>query len=127
MSADTSSEKKFGLLFSFIFLLVAAYPIIDGATPLLWAAAISVLFAAATLLFPRLLIVPNRAWINLGTAMGAVVAPIVIGLVYLFTIIPVGVFMKLSGRDLINKKMDSKIESYWIDRKQPIESMEEQF
>jgi len=49
------------------------------------------------------------------------------GLVYFTTVVPVGLIMRLMGKDLLQKKMDADAKSYWIERKQPVGSMKNQF
>ena len=76
---------------------------------------------------PQYLSVPNKLWTKLGFLLGAVVTPIVMALVYYSTVVPIGMFMKLLGKDLLNKKIDSSAKTYWIERDQPVGSMKNQF
>ena len=40
---------------------------------------------------------------------------------------PIGLFMSMIGKDLLNKKHDKKKETYWIKRIKPTGSMKRQF
>ena len=127
MRADISSEKSFGIVFTVVFCLIALYPLLDGDDPKLWALGVALLLVAVTFLAPSLLTQPNKLWFKIGVFLGMVIAPIVMGLVYFTTVVPVGLVMRLMGKDLLQKKLDSGVKSYWIKRKQPVGSMKDQF
>ena len=48
-------------------------------------------------------------------------------LVYFSTVMPIGLIMRLLGKDLLLQKLDKKAKSYWIKRTIPIGSMKNQF
>ena len=68
----------------------------------------------------------NLAWIKFGGLLGRIVAPIVMAAVYFLIITPIGLFMRLIGKDLLNTKF-SKDNSYWIKRQKNIGPMKRQF
>ena len=49
------------------------------------------------------------------------------GVVFFLVITPIGIFMKLLGKDLLNNKYDNKKNSYWIDREKTKSTMKQQF
>ena len=55
------------------------------------------------------------AWMSLGVAIGRVTAPIVLLVVYAVLVVPVGVAMRLRGRDMLRLRRDEKAVSYWED------------
>ena len=59
--------------------------------------------------------------------LGSIVAPIVMALVYFITVLPIGLIMRLLGKDLLKLKLDKSAKSYWIERREPIGSMKNQF
>jgi hypothetical protein len=61
----------------------------------------------------------NRAWTRLGLILFKLVNPIVLVLIYLSTIVTIGMIMRLSGRDLLSRKFDRQAESYWVVREPP--------
>ena len=54
-------------------------------------------------------------WMGLGLTLGFFTAPIVMGVVYVLVVVPVGVWFKLSGRDVMRRQIDPKATSYWED------------
>ncbi|MEM7405699.1 MAG: SxtJ family membrane protein [Pseudomonadota bacterium] len=126
-TVEVGSERGFGLVFAVVFLIVALWPLFHGASPRVWAFAIAAAFAVLAFAFPRSLAVPNRLWHKFGLLLGAIVAPIVMALVYLTTFIPIGIALALFKKDLLRLKLDPECETYWIERKDPPQSMKNQF
>lgn len=54
-------------------------------------------------------------WMGLGITIGLVTSPIIMGILYLVLIVPVGLFFRLTGRDLMRRKIDPQAASYWED------------
>ena len=122
-----ASERGFGIVFAIVFALIGLYPLWNGDPVRLWAMIIAVAFLALALIAPRTLALPNRLWFRLGMALGAVVAPIVMFVVYAIAVVPVGLIMRLLGKDLLRQRLDQNAKSYWIDRERPVGSMKDQF
>jgi hypothetical protein len=126
-TVKSGSERSFGIVFAIVFLLIGIYPLTDGSEIRLWSLIIAFIFFVLAYVAPQYLSVPNKLWTKLGFLLGAVVTPIVMALVYFSTVVPIGVFMKLLGKDSLNKKIDSSAKTYWIERDQPVGSMKNQF
>ena len=126
-STERSSEKSFGLVFSIFFLIVALYPLLTSSSLRMWALVLSIIFLLLAVLAPKILVLPNKLWFKFGLLIGSIVAPIVMSLVYFVTVVPTGLFMRLLGKDLLKQKLDKNAKSYWIERKEPIGSMKNQF
>lgn len=124
---EISSEKSFGVVFSLVFLIVALYPLINSADFRIWALVLSIIFFLLAFLAPKVLVLPNKLWFKFGLLIGSIVAPIVITLVYFVTVVPTGLIMRLLGKDLLKQKLDKNAKSYWIERKEPMGSMKNQF
>ena len=127
ISTEQSSEKSFGIVFSIVFLIVALYPLINSEGLRIWALVVSTIFFLLVFLAPKILVLPNKLWFKFGLLIGSIVAPIVITLVYFVTVVPTGLIMRLLGKDLLKQKLDKNAKSYWIERKQPMGSMKNQF
>ena len=78
------------------------------------------------LLASRILTPLNKAWVKFGELLGMVIAPIVMAIIYFIIITPIGLLMRLLGKDLLNMKFN-KNKSYWIKREKNIGSMKKQF
>jgi len=54
-------------------------------------------------------------WMGFGLTLGLVTSPVIMFALYAVLIVPVGLFFKLTGRDLMRRKLDAKSDSYWED------------
>jgi ABC-type Fe3+-siderophore transport system permease subunit len=79
---NMGSEKGFGVVFAIVFFLIGLYPLLHGGPVRLWALVAACILLALAFLAPKTLSVPNKLWFKLGMALGAIVAPIVMALVY---------------------------------------------
>ena len=121
-----SSNRSFGILFSILFAIIAFWPIINGNPLRLWSIPISVIFLVLGLLNSKLLNPLNIVWVKFGELLGIIIAPIVMAIIYFIIVTPIGLFMRLIGKDLLNLKF-SKANTYWIKREKKISSMKKQF
>lgn len=122
-----SSDKGFGIVFAAVFLLLGLYPLSKGNDPRIWAICCSALFLLSALFFPKALSVPNRLWGRLGELLGAVVAPVMMALIFFVVMTPIGLFIRLTGKDLLKSKLDKGAKTYWNERDTKVGSMKDQF
>ena len=121
-----SSDRGFGLTVGGILLAIAAartgLQVWHGAAPS-WVegvvALIGVLLLGFGLVAPDRLAPLNRAWTALGLLLFKVVNPVVLGMIYLTTIVPIGLLMRATGRDPLHLKFDRQAGSYWVVREPP--------
>ena len=120
------SNRSFGLVFCIIFLLIGLYPLIKAESISIWAILVSLIFLILGLLNSKFLTPLNILWTKFGELLGRVIGPLVMGLIYFLIITPIGLLMRLIGKDLLNTKF-SKVHSYWIKRDKNIGTMKRQF
>ena len=121
-----NSNRGFGIVFFVVFLLISFWPSIEGQSIRIWALTVSLIFLVLGLLNSKLLSPFNLIWVKFGEVLGRIIAPIAMGVVYFIIITPIGLFMRLIGKDLLRTKF-SKNNSYWIKREKNIGSMKRQF
>ena len=122
-----SSNRNFGLVFFIVFLILGLWPIKNEEEIRIWLVIISLIFLILGMVKSKLLTPLNHLWFKFGIILGAIVAPIVMGVVFFLVVTPIGIVMKLIGKDLLNKKHNKKKETYWIKRKTSPGSMKRQF
>lgn len=120
------NNKSFGILFFIVFLLIAIWPIKDSESIRIWSMIISSLFLILGIINSKILTPLKKGWIKFGEILGKFVAPIVMGFVYFIVITPIGILMRLLGKDLLNIKFNNE-KSYWIKRAKNIHTMKRQF
>ena len=122
-----SSNRSFGLLFFVVFLIVSLWPLTHEGSIRIWSVIVSAVFLILGLINSRLLTPLNVLWFKFGMILGAVIAPIVMGIIFFLVVTPIGLLMNIMGKDLLNKRYSKKKESYWIERDTPIGTMKRQF
>ena len=122
-----SSNRSFGLLFFVVFLIVSLWPLTSVGSIRIWSAIISAVFLILGLINSRLLTPLNVFWFKFGMILGAIISPIVMGIVFFLVVTPTGFILRIMGKDLLNKKYDKEKETYWIKRNASIGTMKRQF
>ena len=96
----------------------------------LWLAGFSAVSLAAGVFFPAALAPVFRVFTRVAHALGWFNTRVILIAVYYGLLTPIGLLMRLFGKDLLDKKMTRHEKTYW--RKRPVlspakESMEKQF
>lgn len=128
--APESSEKGFGILFALVFALVFVWPALSGGRVRWWALGASLVFLAAALALPRALRPLNSGWQAMGRLLHRLVSPLILGMLFYFTVVPTGIVMRLLRKDLLCLRFDPAARSYWVERRPPgpaAESLRNQF
>ena len=121
-----SSNRSFGVLFCIVFAIIAVWPIMNDGSLRIWPIPISFIFLVLGLLNSKLLSPLNLVWVKFGEFLGRIIAPIVMALIYFIILTPIGLFLRLIRKDILNLKF-SKENSYWIKREKNIGPMKRQF
>mgnify|MGYP001475359285 CR=1 FL=1 len=116
MSIDENnsvSNKKFGLFFGAVFGVLAGYFFVYGDE------LFSRLFALIALCFllisfaaPIILTPMNKLWMGLGSLLGRIVSPIILGVIFFGIFSPVAFISKIFSRDEL-KLRKANSETYW--------------
>ena len=120
------SNKSFGIVFFIVFLLIAIYPLINNGELRIWSLVVAITFFILGLVNSKVLTPLNKLWFKFGLLLGKIVSPLIMGIIFFFVVTPIGLIMKLFGKDLINLKYHSK-DTYWIDKNGPKSKMKNQF
>jgi hypothetical protein len=72
---------------------------------------------ALTLAMPRVLDPLKRLWMRIGGLMHVVMSPLFLGLFYFGGLTPIGLALRLFGKDPLRLKRSGA--SYWIERTPP--------
>jgi len=76
----------------------------------------SIIFVAVTALNWRALKPGYAAWMRVTTLIGGVVTTVVLSIVFFLIFTPIGIFLKLTGRDHLQRNFLNKATSYWEKR-----------
>lgn len=110
---DLPSNRKFGYTFSIIFLLAGIFFGYKGYSVLsVGLLLLAIIFLGISVKKPDVLKPLNKLWMRLGLLLGLIISPIVIGLIYFLIFTPMGVTMRIFGRDELRLKPRTS-QSYW--------------
>jgi len=115
----------FGILFFVFFLIIGLYPLKSDGAIRIWSVLFSLVFLIITIIRPSLFTFLNKLWIKFGILLGKIISPIVMGLVFFFVVTPIGVLVRILKKDVMGLKRGTS--SYWINRKDKLQSMKKQF
>lgn len=116
---EGSTDRTFGFVFAVFFIVIACWPLLHGELIRWWSVAVAAAFAVVALVKPVLLVGLNRLWIKFGLLLGKVVSPIALGILFYGVVTPIGLLVRLTGKDPLRLKFDPAASSYWIPRTPP--------
>jgi len=122
----TSSNKSFGIVFFIVFLVISLYPLVNQEDIRIWSLIIAFIFLILAFLKSKILTPMNKIWTKFGLFLGNFISPIVMGIIFFFVVTPIGLLMRLFGKDVLNLKKN-KFSTYWIKKTNQKSSMEKQF
>lgn len=119
--------KVFALIWAGIFMVIGLLPLIKSGDMRVWSVIVSILFAIVAFVKPEILTQFYTIWTKVGEFIGGIISKIVMFILFYGLFTPVAIFLRLIGKDLLNKKIDKSQESYWIERETQPQSMKNQF
>jgi hypothetical protein len=130
MQADKKTLKKFGITMAVAFLVIAGliflrqrriYP------PLL---VISGIFLGAGVAYPAALKYVYHSWMRLALVLSWVNTRLILLLMFYLIFTPIGLALRLIGRDLLGRRIEKGMASYWAKKEKAVfrkEDYERQF
>ena len=113
------SDRNFGLVMAAAAAVFGCLPLVRAAAPHWWLLALAAAFVALALFAPRVLFPLNYVWFRFGLLLHRVISPLVIGAVFFLCVTPIGVIMRLLGKDVLSLRRRDDLSSYWIVREPP--------
>ena len=123
---NKSTNKSFGLVFFIVFFLIGIYPLWNEDSIRVWSILISIVFLILGLLNSKILTPLNIIWFKFGILLGKIISPLIMGIIFFLVVTPIGLFMRILGKDLLNLKTN-KNHSYWIEKTDLKSKMKNQF
>ena len=120
------TNRSFGVVFFIVFFIIACYPLTKSNDVRIWSLILASIFLILGFLNSKLLTPLNKIWYKFGLILGKIISPLVMGVIFFFVVTPIGILMRLLGKDLLNLKFNNE-DSYWIKKTQPKSKMKNQF
>ena len=108
------AEKEFGVIVGSAFVLLGGWwlyrvKFIDTAQMVIPLGLTLILLG---LIFPRVLVVPNKGWMLLARGLSFVSTRLILAVVFFLLIAPIGILKRVLGWDPLNRRSGPS-ESYW--------------
>ena len=109
--------RKFGFIMGGMFALIfgGLFPwVMDktSATWPVWPFIVMAVFWVLALILPESLRKVNEIWIKVGNVLGWINSRIILGVMFYLLIFPIGLLLKVFGKDAMNRKLDANSDSY---------------
>ena len=114
---DNKGLRKFGLTTGAIIVVLFAlfFPwVFDMATMPMWPWILASLLWLPALLMPSILRPVYTTWMKIGHAIGWVNTRIILGVLFYVMVLPMGLIMRLFGKDPMARKHDKTDSSYRV-------------
>lgn len=107
--------------------MIGVYPILKEEPLRYIFIIISISMFIISLVNINLYIKPYNIWMKFGKIMNKISTFIIMFILFYFLFTPISLILKVFSKDLLNKKIDSTVSSYWIKREEQPQSMKKQF
>lgn len=116
IAAGRREVRNFGILFAVVGLLLAAWLLYRGSDAWVWTAAAGALFLLAGFFAYPVLRPLYRGWMVFAFVLGWINTRVILGLFFYLILTPIGLVMRLFGRDPMHRKLDRSASTYWVRR-----------
>jgi hypothetical protein len=121
-------NQKFGLIVGGACLLLTAWRHFAHHQLMIWLLATGVLLILGAVIVPQILNPLRLLWDRVGHVLGIVNTSIILFLLYFLVITPIGLIMRLLGKNNLDLKLNPGVSTYWKPVKQAEQSsMKQQF
>jgi hypothetical protein len=112
-----SDLRKFGFIMGGMFALIFGliFPWIGDKTKdtwPMWPFIVMAVFWVVALVAPQILRPVNDIWLKIGNVLGFINTRIILGLMFFVMIFPLGMLLKVFGKDSMNRKLDKDADTY---------------
>jgi len=115
--SETKELRSFGLIVGGIFSVIGLWPLVfRSETPRLWALALGAGLIGLGVVIPRSLNHVHNVWMRIGHALGWINTRILLGVIFYGLITPMGLFLRLLGKDAMRRALVQETPTYRIVR-----------
>lgn len=125
LKLDKQSLKKFGITMGIAFLAIALLVFFKHKQGIFPVAVISGIFFLLAFMAPGILKPLYIVWMCLAFILSWVNTRIILCAMFYFIFTPIGLFIRLCGKDLLDRKIEENKSSYWQNKeKKPFKQLD---
>ena len=113
---DQTTLRKFGLTVGTVFLLLSIVLYLFGKSSSFVIGGIGILLILFGLILPTVLKPLNKIWMILAVILGWFMSRLILFILFYIVITPIGIFLKLMGKDFLHRKSEENSKTYWETR-----------
>ncbi len=110
---DKKTLKKFGKTMGIAFAVIFCIIFFKARQANYWFLSISALFFVLAVVLPAALKPVYIAWMRFAALLGWVNSRLILLVIFYLAMAPMGLVMRLFGKDPLERKIDKNKESYW--------------
>jgi hypothetical protein len=111
---NAAQLRQFGLVFSGIITTLFGFiiPFLFGFDFPIWPWVLAGVVGGMALIYPKALHWFYQLWMRFGIIMNIIMSRLILGTVFVLTVIPSGLIFRLRGKDILDLKTDESRKSY---------------
>ncbi|MBU0504083.1 MAG: SxtJ family membrane protein [Candidatus Omnitrophota bacterium] len=116
LKTDERSLRKYGITMFVALVIIGTILLFKQKPVYIWFYGIGSLFLVLGVAIPGSLKQVYIIWMKLAFVLGWINTRIILALMFYLVFTPIGLVMKLFGKDLLDRKIEKNKESYWKKR-----------
>lgn len=117
LSAGPHQLRSFGITLGVVLLIIAAVLYWRDISGNAAVAGIGSLFFVTGLMVPKLLRPLYKPWMALALVLGFLMTRVLLTIIFVGLFVPIGLLMRVFGRDPLRRKRNADSETYWIPKR----------
>ncbi len=115
--ATNKELRQFGLLVGGVFAVIGLWPVVfRGESSRPWAMILGSLLIVLGVIVPQSLKQVHHGWMKIGHVLGSINTKIILGIIYYLLITPMGLVMRLMGKDSMHRVLAKEATTYRVVR-----------
>lgn len=115
--ATTKELRTFGLMVGGVFSVIGLWPaVFRGDSPRIWAISVGGALVGLGLVLPSSLKHIHLVWMKIGHVLGYINTRILLGVIFYGLITPMGVIMRIFGKDPMHRVLMPGVDTYRVVR-----------
>lgn len=116
IKSDKKELKKFGITIGIAITAIAFLFSSIISTPFFILIFLACSFLFAGIVIPGVLYYLHKIWMIIAIMLSFISTRVILTLLYYLIVTPIGLMMRIGGKDFLDEKIEKKKSSYWIKR-----------
>lgn len=114
--ATDREVRKFGVTFAVLGVVAAAYALYRGSGIWIWLVSGGGILLILGIIARPLLRPLYIGWMTFAHVLAWINTRLILGVFFFLALTPIGLILRITGKDLLQQKIDKSAKSYWIRR-----------